>query len=149
MPLFKKSIIARIGVAMFAISLMAMVSMVGSALVAQNTQGDAGAINLAGSLRMMSYKLVADASDYILQPNTSSHTLLMDDLADFEQRLHSQTLVAVIPKDGDIKLYNHYQHLQTQWSTDIKPRYLAGLKQAFSPADFANIMAPFVDKIDA
>ncbi len=149
MPLFKKSIIARIGVAMFAISLMAMVSMVGSALVAQNTQGDAGAINLAGSLRMMSYKLVAGASDYILQPNTSSHTLLMDDLADFEQRLHSQTLVAVIPKDGDIKLYNHYQHLQTQWSTDIKPRYLAGLKQAFSPADFANIMAPFVDKIDA
>ena len=54
LPFFKKSIVARIGTAMLAVSLMALVSMIGSVIVAQNTQGDAGAINLSGSLRMMS-----------------------------------------------------------------------------------------------
>jgi two-component system nitrate/nitrite sensor histidine kinase NarX len=149
MSLFKKSIITRVGAAMFAVSLMALVSMLGSAVVAQNTQGDAGAINLAGSLRMMSYKLVADASDYIYQPSKSSRTLLQQDLAEFEKRLTSQTLIAVTPMDGDLNLYNHYQNLQSQWLNDIKPHYLAGLEQQSSPADFTNIMTPFVDNIDA
>jgi len=149
MPLFKKSIIARIGAAMLAVSLMALVSMVGSVLVAQNTQGDAGAINLAGSLRMMSYKLVGDASDYIHQPNLTSYEFLQADLADFEQRLNNQVLVAVTPKDGDISLYNHYQRLQAQWHTDIKPRFLQGIEEQASTADLTDIMTPFVGKIDA
>ncbi|MCP4789993.1 MAG: HAMP domain-containing protein [Gammaproteobacteria bacterium] len=149
MPLFKKSIIARIGAAMFAVSLMALVSMVGSVLVAQNTQGDAGAINLAGSLRMMSYKLVADASDHIYQPSSVNASVLQADLADFEQRLNSQILSSVITKDGAINLYNHYQNLQKQWFSDIKPRYLAGIEEKISTAQLTAIMTPFVNNIDA
>ncbi|WP_290703017.1 type IV pili methyl-accepting chemotaxis transducer N-terminal domain-containing protein, partial [Amphritea sp.] len=64
MNFLKKSIITRLGTAMFAISLMALISMISSVIVAESTQGDAAGINLAGSLRMMSYRIVAETQQY-------------------------------------------------------------------------------------
>ncbi|MBS1223187.1 MAG: hypothetical protein H6R23_2807 [Proteobacteria bacterium] len=51
------SIIFRSGLTMGGIVLLALLSMVSSVFIAESSKGDAAAINLAGSLRMQSYRI--------------------------------------------------------------------------------------------
>ncbi len=148
LPFFKKSIVARIGTAMLAVSLMALVSMIGSVIVAQNTQGDAGAINLSGSLRMMSYKMVADSSTHQRFLSAAAADTLRQDMAEFERRLHSEVLRHVIPADGDINLHQHYVELQRQWVQDIKPILQRCLNDPASVTNLGERIKPFVAHID-
>lgn len=148
LPFFKKSIVARIGTAMLAVSLMALVSMIGSVIVAQNTQGDAGAINLSGSLRMMSYKMVADSSAHQRFLTEAAAEALRQDIAEFERRLHSDVLNNVIPADGDLHLHQHYLELQRQWLEDIKPTLEHCLTNPIEVHNLRNKIQPFVAHID-
>jgi len=117
----KKSIIARIGASMLAISLMALVSMMGSVIVAHNTHGDAAGISLAGSLRLLSYKMVSQMGQYQSTPNHQNRLLVTRSIAEFEHGLFSPALAQVIPKDGDQAMYDHYQSIIWQWQQNIKP----------------------------
>jgi len=121
MFLLKQSIIARIGASMFAISLMAIASMIGSVIVAQNTQGDAAGINDAGSLRMMSYKTYAQVAQYHDQQNPKNLAIITASFNQFEQRLNSKSLQQVMPENGDSALYQHYQNIINQWQTVVRP----------------------------
>jgi two-component system nitrate/nitrite sensor histidine kinase NarX len=148
LPFFKKSIVARIGTAMLAVSLMALVSMIGSVIVAQNTQGDAGAINLSGSLRMMSYKMVADSSAHQRFLTEVQADTLREDITEFERRLHSDVLNNVIPADGDLHLHQHYMELQRQWLEEIKPTLEHCLTNPVEVHDLREQIKPFVAHID-
>lgn len=50
------SIIFRSGLSMGGIVLLVLLSMISSVFIAESSKGDAAAINLAGSLRMQSYR---------------------------------------------------------------------------------------------
>jgi nitrate/nitrite-specific signal transduction histidine kinase len=52
-----ESIIFRSGLTMSGIVLLALLSMISSIFIAESSKGDAAAINLAGSLRMQSYRI--------------------------------------------------------------------------------------------
>jgi len=57
----KDSLLARLGLAMGTIAFLSFISMALSTSIADNSLGKANAINLAGSLRMMSYRLLSNA----------------------------------------------------------------------------------------
>ena len=55
--IFGNSLLVRMGLAMATITILAFISMVSSMLITEATQGEAGAINQAGTLRMQSYRI--------------------------------------------------------------------------------------------
>ena len=55
----RRSLMLRMLVAMAAISCLALVSLLGSIVIAKSAGGYADAINQAGSLRMQAYRLLA------------------------------------------------------------------------------------------
>jgi two-component system, NarL family, nitrate/nitrite sensor histidine kinase NarX len=59
----KESIILRSGLIMGGIVLLALSSMISSVFIAESSKGDAAAINLAGSLRMQSYRIATRLQD--------------------------------------------------------------------------------------
>ena len=58
---FIHSTVFKIAALMFLVSFMAIVSMFSSVFISDNAQTDAAAINVAGSLRMQSYRLASEA----------------------------------------------------------------------------------------
>ncbi|CDH43266.1 hypothetical protein BN874_1120006 [Candidatus Contendobacter odensis Run_B_J11] len=62
-----ESIIFRSGLTMSGIVLLALLSMISSVFIAESSKGDAAAINLAGSLRMQSYRIATR----LQQPNSA------------------------------------------------------------------------------
>ena len=59
--LLRESIRLRLGLVMGMIALLAFLSILTSTVIAENSTGKARAINLSGSLRMLSYRLLADS----------------------------------------------------------------------------------------
>ena len=57
------SIIFRNGLTMGGIVLLALLSMISSVFIAESSKGDAAALNLAGSLRMQSYRIATRLQD--------------------------------------------------------------------------------------
>lgn len=121
MNFLKQSIISRLGTAMFAISLMALISMISSVIVAESTQGDATGINLAGSLRMMSYRIIAEAQQHENQPSDKTLTRVLESIDEFDRRINDKVLTDVIPGDKDHKLYQIYQALASEWRNILSP----------------------------
>jgi two-component system nitrate/nitrite sensor histidine kinase NarX len=81
-----ESIIFRSGLMMSGIVLLALLSMISSVLIAESSKGDAAAINLAGSLRMQSYRIATR----LQQPNgidTRHSQVVEQEIDEFERRL--------------------------------------------------------------
>ncbi|MCB1767497.1 MAG: type IV pili methyl-accepting chemotaxis transducer N-terminal domain-containing protein, partial [Candidatus Competibacteraceae bacterium] len=66
------SIILRSGLTLGGIVLLALLSMASSMFIAESSKGDAAAINLAGSLRMQSYR-IATRLQYLAGNNSTDH----------------------------------------------------------------------------
>ena len=147
MLFFNKSIISRIGASMLAISLMALVSMLGSVMVAQNTKGDAAGINVAGSLRMLSYQITTQLGQYYRLPSTEHWSQVTDSIKQFELRLNSPILKQVMPPSGDSGLHQTYTHVVNQWLQQVRPA-LEGTLQLQQAPKIADISA-FVEVIDS
>ncbi|MBY4676369.1 type IV pili methyl-accepting chemotaxis transducer N-terminal domain-containing protein [Marinobacterium arenosum] len=149
MNFFKHSIIARLGVAMFAISLMALISMISSVIVAESTQGDAAGINLAGSLRMMSYRIVAQTQQYEASGNLQVQQRAAESIAEFDKRIRSRVLANVIPDRGDHELQKHYQAIIDEWQHSLAPALREVVKSGHGSGDYPQRVDQFVPKIDA
>ncbi|WP_297120677.1 nitrate/nitrite two-component system sensor histidine kinase NarX [uncultured Enterobacter sp.] len=104
-----------------------------SGWLVQGVQGNAHAINEAGSLRMQSYRLLAAVP------------LTQDDLpliADMEHTAFSPELERAAKRDGQEA---QLKALQGYWHTQLRP----GLQQAKSQDTVAADVAAFVSRIDA
>ncbi|WP_415843797.1 type IV pili methyl-accepting chemotaxis transducer N-terminal domain-containing protein, partial [Vreelandella rituensis] len=64
MKLLQRSLVARIIASLLAISSIVVISIVVTIVVAGSSRGDAAAINMAGSLRMNTYQIVASLQRY-------------------------------------------------------------------------------------
>lgn len=103
-----------------------------SGWLVQGVQGNAHAINEAGSLRMQSYRLLASV------PLTHDDQPLIDEM---ERTAFSPELESAATRDGQETQLNA---LQGYWHTQLKP----GLQQAKSPDTVARDVAGFVSRID-
>ncbi len=121
MKLMRRSLVARISAAMIAISLTALISIGASVFVAYSTKGDAAALNVAGSLRMQTYKIALALHQHHQAPNQASAAVVHEQLESFERRLLGPALSHAIPRATEHDLRQHYLDLQLAWHDELKP----------------------------
>ncbi|WP_372610531.1 type IV pili methyl-accepting chemotaxis transducer N-terminal domain-containing protein [Halomonas sp.] len=122
MKLLQRSLVARITASLLAIATMVLVSIIVTMTLAGSSRGDAAAINMAGSLRMNTYQIVAALERYQQQPDADQRARVQALGERFRQRLDSPELTAVLPEDGDSILHEQYRLLQTRWDEELAPR---------------------------
>lgn len=119
--LFEKSLLLRLGLAMATITAMAFIGMLSSVFIAETSEGQAAAINQAGTLRMQSYRIASELADQVNvqdEARLQRTHLLVDE---FEQRLNSPRLTGVLTKTADQSLHAAYYNVKLQWRTEIRP----------------------------
>lgn len=120
---FSQSIAIQVLIPMMVIGLLALVSMLVSILVTLNTQHDAEAINIAGSMRMQSYRIAV-----LLQQSTISETAKTD-IADalstehslFSQKLYQSSISKAATNVGSVGIKAKYDEVVENWESQISP----------------------------
>lgn len=141
-PLWQ-SLIFRIGIAMAGMVLLAIASMATSIVIADTSRGDAAAINVAGSLRMRSYKLAALLQD----PVTSPHELA-GGTRRFEDSLRGDAIVRLLPRAADDPLRRQYDTVMQQWEQQMRPALARLVEDAAARDAYLAQVEPFVATID-
>jgi len=133
----RNSLLLRLGGMFVAITLLAVVSMSTSWLVAETTQGSGEAINVAGSLRMQSWRMAS-----LYQRGAAGQESMRQAMARFESDLNAPSIVGLLPADETADLNRTYRRIDTAWRTQIKP----GLSS--SAGDVLERIPDFVDQIN-
>ncbi len=150
----QRSLLLRIGGAIAAIALLAVLGMSVSGLVAESTQGSGEAINRAGSLRMQSWRM---ASLYLAMPLASEQEAprhMAIAIRSFDATLNSEAIRAMLPRASDSQLSTTYRQMLSSWQQRIRPRFLvvadgrAPQLDAAARAGLLADMSHFVDQIN-
>ena len=149
----QRSLLLRMGGAIAAIALLAVLGMSVSGLVAESTQGSGEAINRAGSLRMQSWRMT---SFYLATPIASpdSPRRMREAILGFEATLNSEAIRVMLPRDSDNTLTATYLQMQQTWQARIRPKFQAVADGRAASIDAAvrgpllADMTQFVDHID-
>ncbi|MBY6209201.1 MULTISPECIES: histidine kinase [Halomonas] len=137
----RRSLMLRMLVAMAAIACLALVSLLGSIVIAQSAGGYADAINQAGSLRMQAYRLLSTSE---LLP--ADHPRRRWQQEQMEATLASPAIVSLIPGDVDDPLRDAYDRVVECWHENLRPNI-----HAFDGGNAFRLddqVAEFVDKVD-
>ncbi|WP_145514800.1 nitrate/nitrite two-component system sensor histidine kinase NarX [Yersinia massiliensis] len=126
-------LVNQISLLMMLLGVLGVAGMTISSWMAQSIQGNAHAINKAGSLRMQSYRLLS--------------MVPLDDrdlpyLVALEQDKTSRDLQQALTREG---LTSQYQQIERYWQDTLKPQ----LTQAKHPDEVAASVADFVHQLDA
>lgn len=126
-------LVNQISLLMILLGMLGLAGMTISSWMAQSIQGNAHAINKAGSLRMQSYRLLS--------------MVPLDDrdlpyLVALEQDKTSRDLQQALKREG---LTNQYLQIERYWQNKLKPQLL----QAKHPDEVAASVADFVHQLDA
>src|SRR5574340_395808 len=117
----ENSLLLRLGGMFVAITVLAVTSMSTSWMVAETIQGSGEAINLAGSLRMQSWRM---ASIYQRLQQNGQRENLEQAISRFESDLNAGPILAVLPADETTPLKQVYRQVENNWRTQIKPGLL-------------------------
>lgn len=118
----QNSLLLRLGGMIAAITVLAIVGMSTSWMVADTTQGNGEAINVAGSLRMQSWRM-ASLHQQSLQTDVSvERSLLPEAIAQFERDLNAESILSVLPGDKTSTLKQVYQQVIIDWQEYILPQ---------------------------
>ena len=115
----KDSLLARLGLAMGTIAFLSFISMALSTSIADNSLGKANAINLAGSLRMMSYRLLSYAE------SQSQENDIGKAVTEFQTRLETLEGFVVLRAADYSELPARFSQVQKHWTELISPALLS------------------------
>ncbi len=118
------SLLLRLGGMIAAITALAVVSMSTSWLVAETTQGSGKAINVAGSLRMQSWRMASLYQRLLQDGRPEYREKLQQGITRFESDLKSSSILSVLPDDESDPLRQVYRQIEASWRTLIKPALL-------------------------
>lgn len=155
--LFERSLLLRLGIAMAGITILALVGMGSSVIIAEMMRGEATAINQAGSLRMQSYWIATRL--LATEPNAVEYAAGIDDaMREFEERLRSPRLVNALPRGRSARLNNEYERVSGVWAESLKPTlaaYVAASRAGPPNADLhtqrdhlLGMLGAFVQEVD-
>jgi len=133
--LFERSLLMRLGVAMGTITLLSVIGMASSIIIAGITQGSAATINQTGTLRMQSYRI---ASLILLAQNKNSADMWEKVEAGinlFERTLYSKNLLEISVSQKNANSAVSYQDIASDWQTELKPKLQDIIKRSHTPAD--------------
>src|SRR5476651_1204203 len=126
------SLVSQIALLMLLLGLLGIGSMSIAAWMAQSIQGNAHAINKAGSLRMQSYRLLASVP---LTKESNGY------LRQMEQDQDSTDLLRAVQSEH---LQSEFEALRHYWTTTLKGQ----IQQAQRPAQVASNVAVYVSQLD-
>ncbi|WP_421621490.1 type IV pili methyl-accepting chemotaxis transducer N-terminal domain-containing protein [Alkalilimnicola ehrlichii] len=127
------------------VATIGFLGMLHGAFVAKTAQHDAAAINVAGSLRMQSYRIATALLDD-QGPQAGAKTLDAE-VAAFERRLHSPELLRPIPANPDDPVREAWEEVHRQWTTELKPLLVDGSSTG-SPVRYLDQVDRFVGTVD-
>jgi two-component system nitrate/nitrite sensor histidine kinase NarX len=142
-----QSLLVRLGIAMGTIAVLALASIVSSAVFTETSEGKAGAINIAGSLRMQSYLIASQTADPHLS-RAEKRERVERGLANFESRLNNPVLTGSLPGDERAALQRTYREVSTMWRERIRPAAEAALADGAREAAFLAMVPGFVGRVD-
>jgi len=148
---FQNSLLLRLGGMFVAITVLAVASMSTSWMVAETTQGSGQAINLAGSLRMQSWRMASIYQRFQQNRNPEHLRNLEQAISRFESDLKAGPILAVLPDDETTPLRQVYRQVESSWRTQIKPGLVSlPAASASTVADAAVLdkIPKFVDHIN-
>lgn len=116
-----RSVIFQVFLAMAVIAGMALASMSLSVYVTVNAQNDAEAINLAGSLRMQSYRISNILSQAEKNNIDDPATDLDREISSFTRKLTASTIPAVVDSAGNAPLERSYRTVVENWEQEMSP----------------------------
>jgi two-component system nitrate/nitrite sensor histidine kinase NarX len=143
-------LLLRLGGMFVAITVLAVASMSTSWMVAETTQGSGQAINVAGSLRMQSWRMASIYQRLQQNENPEYRASLQQAISRFERDLQASPILAVLPADETAPLKQIYSQVVSSWRTHIKPGLVespAALATSGNPAVLDQIPA-FVARIN-
>ncbi|MCD6009384.1 type IV pili methyl-accepting chemotaxis transducer N-terminal domain-containing protein [Halomonas sp. IOP_31] len=137
-----RSLIFRAGLTMAGIVILALISMLGSIMIAETSSGDAAAINQAGSLRMQAYRLLSTR----LQ-TAESDDVLRQQLERFDASLTGPAITSLIPDDPQHPLTERYAAVTEMWKGMLRPALLKNIEQR-PPQVLIDQTAEFVSAVN-
>lgn len=120
--LFEKSLLWRLGAAMASITLLAVIGMASSIIIAGITQGSAETINIAGSLRMQSYRIASLTLTAQRQNTVENWNDVARAIGLFERTLHNPNLRGISAVKSSGSSATGYQAIALNWQTQLKPK---------------------------
>lgn len=126
------SLVNQVALLMLLLGLLGIAGMSVSSWMSQSIQGNAHAINKAGSLRMQSYRLLS------MVPLSAENEAYLQELEDDEI---SSDLQQAVRREG---LSEQFTALRIFWLGNLRPH----LQQAGHPDDAASDVALFVQQLD-
>lgn len=147
----QNSLLLRLGGMFAAITVLAVVSMSTSWMVAETAQGSGQAINLAGSLRMQSWRMASIYQRFQQSGDPAHLQSLEQAISRFESDLQATPILAVLPADDTAPLEQVYRQVERRWHTRIKPGLIDVPDASAATVAAATVldeMPAFVDHID-
>jgi len=130
------------------IVLLALLSMTSSVFIAESTKGDATAINLAGSLRMQSYRIATR----LQQPDHRAAEHYADvarEIDDFERRLNQLWRTGAISSAAGDPRNQTLKTIGASWNAAMKPTLATLAAGDPSSTAYLSQVDGFVAKLDA
>ncbi|MHB1333527.1 MAG: histidine kinase [Sulfuriferula sp.] len=156
--LLERSLLLRLGIAMAAIALLTVLGMASSIMVAETMQGSGTAIDVAGSLRMQSHRIVNLVLLAQERQNPGDKRVAQAALQHFDSTLHDGRLLSALPTAPGSDLQIHYRALVNDWQQHLQPAMLASLESTGGSATASRTYAGdvallgeidgFVERID-
>ncbi|MDX1552428.1 MAG: histidine kinase [Marinobacter sp.] len=115
-------LVKRISIVVGAVVLTAIVSMATTLGVSRSIEGNATAINIAGSLRMGAYELLARSA---ADPAEDYSTMFMAGLEAYQQRMAHPDFNRAIPNTDDHPLTKQHQTMEALWQEELRPALVA------------------------
>ena len=115
-------LVKRIAIVVGAVVLTAIVSMATTLGVSRSIEGNATAINVAGSLRMGAYKLLALSAADLAEDHS---TAFMSRLTAYQERMAHPGLNRVIPAADDHPLAKQRSVMESAWQEELRPALIA------------------------
>ena len=126
-------LLIRLSVVLLAILMLAFFGMSNAIYIAEAVQGQAGAINESGKLRMRSYRIANNLLPEYWD-SVEHWQLTTASIKEFEQHLSSPRLTAVLPVDQHLPQRVAYDAIKKQWHEEIRPLFDLYLEGIVPPA---------------
>jgi two-component system nitrate/nitrite sensor histidine kinase NarX len=140
------SIIFRSGLTMAGIVLLALLSMISSVFIAESSKGDAAAINLAGSLRMQSYRIATRLQSADTETGRAGE--VTHEISEFERRLNYLWGTGAISVAANNPRHQTLRAIELFWRENLRPILQTSTLDRTPPTPYLRQVDDFVAKLD-
>lgn len=139
----RDSVLFRVGLALSALAILSFVSIVISTVIADDISGRANAVNVSGSLRMLTFRTLSE----ILQPEKRAQAL--ETMKIFERRLLGLERFVTAKSPDDVPSVKAVQGVLQRWNTHMRALEInAAEGEPSALKQVANEIPDYVDQID-